>query len=88
MDWPGFYKFVNKFGIDGLLSKKKGGNNKPVMEKDEAVKFFQELKGDSEKGLVITAITILSKLLAKIKKAFLNPRRTKKSKNNLKRHIR
>ena len=57
----------NKFGLEGLLKKQKGGNNKPVMTKEEEVNFFQELKDDGTKGLVITASTILNKLIAKIK---------------------
>lgn len=57
----------NKFGIEGLLKKQKGGNNKRVMAKEEEVKFFQELKDDGAKGLVITAGTIISKFVARVK---------------------
>jgi len=57
----------NKFGIEGLLKKQKGGNNKPVMAKAEEMKFFQELKNDGAKGLVVTASTIINKLAARVK---------------------
>ena len=42
----------NKFGIEGLLKKQKGGNNKPVMAKEEEVNFFQELKDDGAMGAI------------------------------------
>jgi transposase len=57
----------NKFGIDGLLNKPKGGNRLPLMAKEDEKKFFQELKDDGAKGVIITANAIKSKLETKIK---------------------
>lgn len=64
--WTHLY---NKFGIDGLLSKKKGGRKRELMSKEKEVKILEEIKNDASAGLVVTAKVIWKTVENKLVKA-------------------
>lgn len=56
----------NKFGIDGLLSKQKGGNHPPLMTKKEEANFLKEMDDAGAKGHIVTAKEIKLKIETKL----------------------
>jgi transposase len=58
-NWTYLY---SKFGIDGILSKKKGGRRSETMSVENEKKFLEKITNDAINGLIITAKSIKQKL--------------------------
>lgn len=58
----------NKFGIDGILNKPKGGNHNSLMTKKEELLLLKELEADGIKGCIVTAKEIRLKIETKLTK--------------------
>lgn len=58
-NWTSAY---NKHGIEGLLSKKKGGRRREIMSVKNEKNFLEELVNDAASGIIITATKIRLKL--------------------------
>jgi transposase len=54
-NWTYLY---SKFGIDGILSKKKGGRRSETMSVENEKKFLEKITNDAINGLIITAKSI------------------------------
>ena len=63
--WTHLYK---KFGIEGLLSKKKGGRRIEKMSKENEKKVLDEISKDASAGLIVTANKIRQKIESTISK--------------------
>jgi len=64
--WTHLY---NKFGIEGLLSKKKGGRKREIMSKENEIKVLEEVRNDASVGLIVTAKSIMQKIKNNLMKA-------------------
>ena len=58
-NWTSAY---NKHGIEGLLSKKKGGRRRETMSKENEKNFLNKLVKDAAAGIIVTAKKIRLKL--------------------------
>jgi transposase len=58
-NWTHLY---NKHGIEGLLSKKKGGRRREIMSVENEKNFLEKIVGDATAGLVITTKSIKQKV--------------------------
>lgn len=65
-NWTHRYK---KFGVEGLLNKKKGGRKREFMSKENETKFLENVKNEASAGLIITAKIIWQKAKEKLMKA-------------------
>lgn len=64
-NWTYLY---NKHGIEGLLSKKKGGRRREIMSVKNEKNFLNELVNDAATGIIVTAGKIRQKLTSVISK--------------------
>ena len=58
----------NKFGIEGLLSKPRGGNHHSLMTKETEESLLKELEKDGTNGYIVTAKEIKFKIDIKLNK--------------------
>jgi transposase len=58
-NWTSLYK---RRGIDGLLSKKKGGRRREAMSVEKEQSFLNQLVNDASDGIIVTALKIRLKL--------------------------
>jgi len=58
-NWTHLY---NRHGIEGLLSKKKGGRRRETMSVEKEQSFLRQLVNDAAVGIIVTAVKIRLKL--------------------------